>query len=684
MKDQDSKSFLYVQVALPVSTFMTFTYKIPSSFQEDQIIGRRVLVPFKNTKMTGIVVDISTNTDLKNVKQIEAVPDKEPVFNEVYIDLIKKISEYYISPVGITAYYALPDGLRWRYDKKKEKWIKGVSEENVYIPQISSLSGISNLSQKAYLLLQFILQQGEVTKRQIKEEGFSQSQINTLLKKGYIKEEKFIFREEHEIRQIEKPYSGTNLEKGIYIYNTQTCEKRLTKYIQIALGNIKKGRSTLFIFPNIETIKKLYPRLKKIFGDKLFIYFDSIPEREKIKNWFTLKKLKGTVTLGTHPSLFIPIKDLSTIIIEEEYSEGYKNHRTPRYDARRVAFELYRLKNDLSLIYGASAVSTESYYMLLTKKAKKIENGNILETKNPQVFLKSFSPDKILDRDIIDLLKNSNKNFLIVVNKKGYSSFLYCLRCEEEIKCKRCDLPLKVHKADKKSFLQCDHCEKKYEYINECPECENPLKEIGYGIEKVERLIKEKVGNITENIKILPSLSGKGFLEKNYDIVININPDFFLYIPDFRGEEIFFRSILLPFMKAKKKYIILTNQTENNTEIKAITQKNLEVFYKKEIENRKKMKLPPFSRFILLTFEKKNLEIDTVRKILNEWVQKENIKDISYEGPYSAFLQYAREKNRVQVILKNFKHKEKIINLHKNAEKKGIKLIIDVDPKRIY
>ncbi len=684
MKDQDGKGFLYVQIALPVSTFMTFTYKIPSHFQEDQIIGRRVLVPFRNTKMTGIAVDISTNTDLKNVKQIEAVPDKEPVFNKAYIDLIKKISEYYISPVGITAYYAMPDGLRWKYDKKKGKWIKGVSEEKVYIPQVSSLSGISRISQKAYQLLQFILQQGEVTKQQIKEEGFSQNQINTLLKKGYIKEERFIFREEPEIRQSEKPYSGIDIKEGLYIYNSRTCEKRLTKYIQTALGNIKKGRSTLLIFPNIEAIKKLYPRLKNIFGDKLFIYFDSIPEKEKIKNWFALKKLKGTVTLGTHASLFIPIRDLSTVIIEEEYSEGYKNQRSPRYDARRVAFELYRIKKDLSLIYGASAVSTESYYMLLTKKAKKLENGNILKTKNPQISLKKFLPDKIIDSDTLDLMKESKKSFLIVVNKKGYSSFLYCLRCEEEIKCKRCDLPLKVHKADKNMFLQCDHCGKKYEYINECPECENPLKEVGYGIEKVEKLIKEKVGNKTENIKILPSLSGKGFLEKDYDIVININPDFFLYLPDFRGEETFFRSILLPFMKAKKKYIILTNQTENNTEIRAIVQRDPEIFYKKEIKNRKKLKLPPFSRFILLTFEKKNLEINTVRQILNSWIEDENIKDITYEGPYNAYLQYARGKNRVQVILKDFKHKEKIINLHKTAEKKGIKLIIDVDPKRIY
>jgi len=264
-------------------------------------------------------------------------------------------------------------------------------------------------------------------------------------------------------------------------------------------------------------------------------------------------------------------------------------------------------------------------------------------------------------------MKESKKRFLVVVNKRGFSSFLYCLRCEEEIKCKRCDLPLKVHKT-----------------VKECPECENPLKEVGYGIEKVESLIKEKLGDSTKNIKIIPSLSGKGFLEKDYDTVININPDFFLYLPDFRGEEIFFRSVLMPYLKAKNRYVILTNQTENNTEIKAVTQKDLNIFYKKEIKIRKKLKLPPFSRFILLTFEKKDLNITSVRNVFNEWIEKNSISEINYEGPYIAYLQYAREKNRIQVILKDFKHKEKIINLQKIAEKKGIKLIIDVDPKRIY
>ncbi|SNZ10089.1 replication restart DNA helicase PriA [Persephonella hydrogeniphila] len=681
MKEKEDKE-LFVEVALPVSLFMTFTYKIPSYYEANQLIGRRVLVPFRNTKMTGIITDISCNPEYKKIKQIESLPDKEPVFTEEYIKLIKQVSEYYISPIGITAYYAMPEGLRWKYNKKTQKWIKAVSEEKVYTPAVVSLSGIQRLSEKSLRLLEFIMENGEVTKSQIKEAGFSESSLKTLIKRGYIKEEKLIFTEDR-LKQPDKIFGESPVEKGIYIYNSEPAKKRLNKYIHISLKNTKEGRSTLILFPSIKAIKEVFPYFKKVFGDKLFVYFDPIPEKEKIKIWFNLKKLQGSITIGTHSSLFIPIKNLSTIIIEEEYSEAYKNQRTPRYDARRVAALIHKIKEKNAIIYSSSIPSVESYYLLKKKIGKELFKGNILKRKNPKITLRKFSPEQILDRKILDFIKNESGNFLLITNRKGYASFLYCNRCEDEIKCDRCDIPLKIYTKNGEKYLRCEICGKKYTYKQICSECETPLKEVGFGIEKVEKSVKEYIGE-KEKIDIISNLSGKEFLTNEYDYVININPDIFLYIPDFRGEESFFRAVCMPYLKTKKEYIILTNQGKENISINALLNKKPEIFYNEELKKRKISGYPPFSRLILLTFEKKELSTEKVEKLIKQWINKEKINNINYEGPFLAYHQTARERKRIQVLLKDFKEKEKIINLYRLSSKKGIKLIIDVDPRKIF
>ncbi|WP_029521184.1 hypothetical protein [Persephonella sp. IF05-L8] len=690
----DDKGYIYVDVALPVALFMTFTYKIPVSYinqlENKELIGRRVLVPFRSLGLTGIITGFAQNKDLKSIREIYQIPDKKPVWSEDYIQILKNISEYYVSPIGITTYYAMPEGLRWKLNRKTGNWIKGISEEKIYRPAVVTLSDIPRLSEKARKLLEFILEKGEVDKNQIKEAGFSLNTLKTLIKKGLIQEERFIFREEKSVKQPEIKYQSINLKSGIYLYKNQIAQNRLKQYIKLGLSAIKNGESLLIILPNIATIQKIYPEFKKIFGERIFVYHDAIPEKEKIKIWFSLKETSKKIVLGTYSALFIPIKNLKTLIIEEEYSQAYKADRSPRFDARRVAFEIFKVKKDIFLIYASTVPSVESIYMLYTKKAKSLSRKDIFKdfNKKPEITLKGFSY-KELKKELTKVIKPEEKN-LIIVNRKGYASFLYCPVCEEEIKCERCDIPLKIHSTAEQKYLQCEICEKKYPYIKTCPECEHKLEEIGFGIEKVEKILREKFGDNVSidpeknaSITITTSVNSRDFIFGIYDRVINIYPDFFLNIPDFRGEESFFRSIALPYFKASSKYIIFTNHPEHIA-FQSLDKRDFSIFYRYELENRKLTGMPPYSKLILLTFEKKGLELDKVKQIFQEWIKKEKISSIEYEGPFFAIFSKVREKNRFQILLRNFKEKEKLKELYNLCGKKSIKLIIDVDPRQTY
>ncbi len=676
--------FLFIDVALPVATFSTFTYKIDTEkHPEEDLIGRRVLVPFRSFGLTGIIVGISEKEPDFHVKEIFDFPDIEPVFTEDYVNILKSISDFYISPVGIFFHYAIPEGLRWVYNRKTGRWIKKTLEEKVYTVLISELNKIETLSKRGKELVKFILEKGEVTKEELKEEGFSESTLKTLIKKGVVEKKSYIFKEEIS-KNLKQPLfrKYPDLKKGFYLYDSDLQEKRLSKYIQIISNNTIKGKGSVVVFPNIKSADRFYAELKSIFGDKVFLYHDGIPNTEKVKNWFLLKKLKGCIVVGTYSSLFIPVKDLETIILEDEHSESYKSKRTPKFDARRLAYEICK-KLDITLIFSSSVPSVESYYSVKRGFLKRLYKKNIFSNlKSPELKILNFSSVDDVKKIILKEIKKT-EDILIIGNKRGYASFLYCDLCEQEVMCNRCDVPVKVYKEKERFFLKCDICGKKYMYIKNCLDCENPLREIGFGIEKIEEILKNSgidYSYIEEekqtDVKIAVSLSGKEFFTKSFSTVLNVYPDFYLNINDYRGEEKFFRNIFLPYTKAINRYILITNNKDLSS-VKAIEKKNLSIFYDNELEVRKDFGYPPFVRYIYITFEKRDLTIKDVAKLFEEWLIEENIS-VDYEGPFYGQRSKIRGRNIIQIVLKNFKEKPVLKLLYEKVKRKNIKVSFEI------
>ncbi len=678
---------IYVEVAVPIAQYKTFTYKISpklyKSLENKALIGRRVLVPFRTTGFTGIVIE-KTEKPTYEVKEVEEIPDKEPLFTEKEINVLKKISEYYVSPIGLTVNFFIPDVLNWK--KKNGKWIKTVKEEKIYVPTVLTTSGLERLSKKSLELLEFILEYGEITRRDIVEAGFSLNSLKTLLKKGLVKEEKYIFREST-LKETKIPYMKTlHLPKGKYVYGFKKADERLKQYLPLILDKIKKQKGVVIIFPTTKLVEYTYQILREKFGDRVYRYHDGISGKEKIKTWFNLKNYKGSVLIGTFSASFIPVKDVDLYILEEEPSETYKVLRTPRFDTRRIIFELSTEKK-ASLIYASTVISTEAYFSVKKGIFSKYSKGDVFK-KGKSLEVIPLNREKVLTEKIINEIKDA-KNTLIIANKKAYASFLYCKKCEEEILCPECNIPLRVYSKPEK-YLKCELCNVRYEYIRTCPVCSTELVEIGFGIEKIEEVLKkhfaEQISSLEEKketpIKLTTNIVDRELLVPEFELVINIYPDFLLNINDFRGNEKFFRNILTGFIKAEKKYILITNSIES-APVVSLQKKNVNLFYENELKIRKEFELPPYTKLILLTFEKKDLTIKKVEEIFKSWLEENRIKDIDFKGPFYAYYSNVRGKIRIQILLKNFKHKEKLKKLYETVSKKGIKLIIDVDPKQI-
>ena len=687
---------IYLEVALPVSLYETFTYSVDRNlvdFPEEDLIGRRVIVPFKFTKHVGIITGLKEN--LENIdfqlKDVLAFPDKYPVFTKKYIEIIKKLSRYYVVPLGMALFYSMPDALRWEYEKGSDKWKKKISESYIYYPITFSVDSIKRLSKRGKELLSILIEKGELTEQEIKELGFSKKVINTLIKREIIKKESIFFKEDIKkfLKSEHRIYSAGKLDNGFFLYKSVSFEERINKYINWIGERIYKGESCLLIFPTVKHVKLAYEKLKPIFQDKLYTYFDGLTSKEKLKTWIDLKRYKGLVCLGTYPSAFIPIKDLSLIVLDEEHSDNYKMLRTPRFDIRRLVYEIFLSKNkNLSLVFTTYTPSVETYLLLKQKKLKEIKNENFLSYFNAKLIVNN-PPFPKLENYIISRLSLDEKT-LIVVNRKGLASYLYCEVCEREIYCLRCDIPVKVHEhKDIGKFLQCPICNKKYSYIENCPKCDNRLKEKGFGIEKLNRTLTKKFpekvsylrSDIDTPIKITTVLTNYETLTPEFDTVINIYPDIFPS-GSFKSDERYFRNVLIPYLKAKKRYLLLTNSSEHKA-IESIRKKNLEIFYKDEMEKRKTLGYPPFRNFILLTFEGRHLTLEKVEEIFNQWLKEFNLENLDYEGVYFAYYPYVREKFRYNIILKDLKEKKALEFLFLYCSKKNIKLTIDVSPRDI-
>ncbi|GAB6072380.1 primosomal protein N' [Venenivibrio stagnispumantis] len=658
---------LYIEVALPVSLYQTFWYKVEGNYKKEDLIGRRVLVPIKNWSSYGVCISASEEEPQLNdiqLKYIEDIPDKEPVFTQKEINIMKKISDYYVSSLGLVIDFFLPNSLKW--EKINDKWQGKAREEIIYIPNVATLHNIPKITEKQKELLEIILEKGEISKSEIKEIGFSESIINALVKKSLIKRLEglhYKIQSEKILKTEKNIYQGfqINLENKLYSLDYIYPEERLEFYKKLFLYYLSQNKSILVVFPSISEIDAIYKKLKNIFADKLFIYHDALSKALQQKVWFNLKNLSGTITLGTISSLMIPIKNLSLIILENASSDSYKSMRTPRIEAKRVVYEIHKEKN-IPVIFSSTIPSLEIFYSKKINLIKPLKEKSKIKAK---IEILNISKKEIFD-NLKKIITEKNKRYLIIANRKPYSLMLYCERCDEEVLCEDCKVPLRIYKENQKKYLKCDKCNKIYEYITHCPRCDFLLKEIGFGSLKVEEFIKKEFKNYKIDVKT--TILDKDFSVDKYDYIINLYPEFLLNISDFRGSEKFLRVLTIPAYKALIKYIIISQE-----DIKIDNfYKYIKQSFETELQIRKDFSLPPFSKLIYLQFSKNNLKLEDIAGFVKEF---ESYVLNKYES-------HVRGKNIFSFILKDFKDKQKLAQIYKEATAKGIKLIIDVDPKR--
>ena len=566
---------MYIKVLIETkvkTNDMTFTYYVPSNIA-DNLIGKRVLVPFSNRVVQGFVIEYTNKPLDYEVKQILKVVDEEPVLNEELLNLGKFMSEKYLCSLICTYQTMLPKALKANH--KVDEKVKTIT----YIKLNKNASYKDVKIQSQLKIIELLKNTDEVLKSSIK----SKSSLKKLIEKGIVLEySKEIYREVKTSSNDEKinlteDQKNVALEikkslgksKTILLYGV-TGSGKTEVYIDIVKEVLKQGKEALILVPEISLTPQITARFKGIFGNDIAILHSSLSDGERYDEFRKIKRKEVKVVIGARSAIFAPLTNIGIIIIDEEHSESYKQENNPRYNTLDIARQR-SINYNCPVILGSATPTIESFarakkgyydYLELNKRVneKPLPKVTIIDMKDEiRKGNKTFS--SVLLSKIKDRL-DKKEQVMLLLNRRGYSNYLTCPNCGYVFKCPNCDITFTYHKTS--GMMRCHYCGYANNKKDVCPNCkEKEIRQIGSGTQKIEEQIKE----IFKEARVLrmdaDTTSKKGshhkiineFNSGNYDILVGtqmiakglnfpnvtlvgvINGDSSLNIPNFRSSE---------------------------------------------------------------------------------------------------------------------------------------------------
>ena len=731
---------MFAQVSFPISSFRSFTYKIPASLNGTVQPGTCVNAPINRKMQAGFVVAVNQDSEYKGkILPIDSIREKELQFPEELWHTLEWISQYYITPLGQVLKAAVPNSFLKLYKPKQVQYVKITAKGLNVIPTFENkkpaqkrlLEALSTINEpvKTASLTEFASSPHTVCGQLEKSgfvETFSQPQITDpfeIMGPGEVKNIKLSKEQQGVVDTIQNTGKGFHP----YLLHGITGSGKTEVYLKLAQTIVEAGKSVLVLVPEIALTPQVATRFRKAFGSRVALWHSRMTKSEKGWTWQQLKKGKYSVVVGARSAIFAPLKNLGLIIVDEEQESSYKQENpAPRYHARDVAMVRGKQANAIVLLTSATPC-LESYYNALQKKFTLLKLTKRYGKSNyPAVELvdmkKEYSENgsALLSKSLTEAINGrleKSEQVIILQNRRGYSRVHQCLECGEIKKCENCSVALTFHKTD--NNLHCHYCESVEIPESNCNKCtaEN-MTFAGSGTQRVEDVLQQKFPNADilrmdmdtvrrkgSHLKILEQFANgkadillgtqmiaKGLDFENVTLVGVINADSGLFFPDFRSGERVFQLIYQVAGRAGRRdkpgMAIIQTYNPDDVYIQTAAALNTKKFYNVSLAQRQELAYPPFSRIGRILFTGEN------KLIVNNFAQMVGRKlqgNINYKilGPAPAPLEKIKGNWRAHLIIKS--KNRNISSLHQfihstigftifERKWRGVRIQIDVDP----
>ena len=654
---------MYCQVIVDIvheNVARPFTYRIPDGLNLCR--GQRVSVPFGHMQKEGIVLSCSEETDVeeKKVREVTAALEPYAAIPPELMDLAEEMARRNHCPLAETLRLMLPAQMRGgRIREKKEKWVSLIRS-----PQ-EAAGEAENSRKKRKLkraeLLELLESEGSApvkalaervrdpldALRKLEADGWIQIRERESLRTPQgafgLKQSEPLTLTEGQEEALEEILPALKQGRGAFLLHGVTGSGKTEVFLAAVRRTLEMGKSAIVLVPEIALTPQMVSWFRGRFGETAAVIHSRLSPGERYDEWRRIRRGDARVVIGARSAVFSPAQNLGLIVIDEEHESSYQSDRHPRYDAREVAES--RCGREHAALILASATPS----MLSFARARR---GDFMLLEMPNRVNHRPMPEVTLV-DMRQELENGNRTVLsgalrqaltecmergeqamLLMNRRGYHSFVSCRACGYVVKCPQCDLSMTYHVGSSRNLLKCHYCGNETPIPEKCPSCGSRyIRYFGAGTQKVE----EEVGKLLPGVPLgrmdLDTTSGKDghgrvleafrsgrtrvligtqMIAKGLDfpqvtLVGVIAADLTLNLPDYRSRERTFQLLTQVAGRAGRgmipgRVLIQTYKPEDPV-LGFAAKQDYRAFFEDEFRRRRTALYPPFTMLARLLTE---------------------------------------------------------------------------------
>jgi len=724
---------VFIQVAVPVPLLDLLTYAVPPGIAPPPA-GSRVVVPLGPRVVTGIVVarDVAA-PETGEIKPLREVLDQEAFVPPEVVALAKWTAEYYACGVGDTIPLLLPPMARGgRADAHKTRRLVSITPVGLQVvegsdPGSDPESDPARITERQREALSIVAGAPDgIPTATLASRGVGADTISRLAKRGYLSlrservdRDPFLATEgvgsgvrsgvRSEVGSRVRPLTNEQSEAvdrlrtlaaaatfKVALLHGVTGSGKTEVYLRLAEAVRDAGRPSLILVPEIALTPAAAAQFREAFGDRVAIQHSGLSDGERHDQWQRIRGGAVDVVVGTRSAVFAPLERVGLIVVDEEHDASYKQEEAPRYNGRDVAIVRAQQAGAL-VVLGSATPSMETYHHAMTGKYERIVlKRRVLDRPLAAVTVVDMREEYALEGDVIlsRALRDGiakrlalGEQSLVLLNRRGFATAVFCRQCAGTLDCPNCSVSLVVHGEGNARRARCHYCNYTARVPTKCPSCAGPyLEQAGFGTERVEAELKKtcpeariarldrdairRKGSLADLLTRFRNgdidiLVGTQMIAKGHDfprvtLVGVISADVGLGLADFRASERTFQLLTQVAGRAGRgeqpgEAIIQTLYPEHYS-IRLACRQDYPAFFERELHFRKSMRYPPLVSLVNAVVRARTYSAamddatDVAQRVRQEVGDK---RDVGILGPAPPPLAKLRGEYRAQLLLKS-------------------------------
>ena len=661
---------MLISVALPLPLFQPLTYAVPDDMSARVAIGSRVVVPVRGRRELGVVVADDSPRAGVAAKPILEAPDVEPVIDAALLKICRWIADYYVAPFGVVLRTALPGALSGAVTPMPAVKTRRLARITKQLPTLLERDAAFSRAKKQRELYELLESLGGSVAIELLLEkmSFSPGVLSGLSGRGLIEiVEEVVARDPFATRMpaADPRHKPTPAQRAaidaleaanpgdVFLLRGVTGSGKTLVYLDLLRTVVnERGQGAIMLVPEIALTPQTVSRFRAVFGDRVAVLHSALSDGERYDAWLALRRGEKRIAVGARSAIFAPVRDLGAIVVDEEHETSYKQGEAPRYHAREVAIVRAREQGAV-VVLGSATPSLESWtnaqtgkFTLLTLPDRvgggRLPAVRVVDMRVPKeqrpVSRYETTAESLSRLVLSEPLENGvrarldrGEQCILLLNRRGYSSFVQCAQCGEVETCPNCSITLTYHRTPER--LICHYCQHEEAPRERCKRCGGAvLRQRGLGTQQVERILSERlpsariarmdvdttsgkwahadildrVANREVDILLGTQMIAKGLDFPNVTLVGVVDADVGINLPDFRASERCFQLLSQVAGRAgrgpKGGEVFIQTRVPDHHAVQCAVAHDYLRFARAELESRSDPPYPPLTRLVNVVF----------------------------------------------------------------------------------